>query len=103
MGEFTNGESPDQFASKSRTYVEENPGKVQTDVPDVFADGKRFGFPVFNVSKKEFDSNMSVDRKRLRFTNGSNVQKYMLATRYNRPFFISYSEESGNRYLRKVK
>ena len=101
MGEFTNGETPDQVASNDRTHVDA--GEVETDVKGVFADGQKQDLYVFNVSKDEFNQNMSFGRKRIRFKSGSPVQQYMQGTKYVRPFWVSYGESNGKKYLRKIK
>lgn len=75
-------------------------GKIETDVPDCFADGEKEGHPVFDVTPKEFYNNMKVDRKRLRFKSGTSAQKYHKHTKYRRPFFIRNTDDG---YLRKVK
>lgn len=76
------------------------PGKIETDVPDVFADGEKNGLPVFNVSSDEFYQNMNYGRRRLRFKSGTSVQSYMAKTRYNKPFWIRDTESD---YVRKIK
>lgn len=102
MGEFTNGHSPDQDAAQDRNTTKMSSGEEDqgfaTDVDGVYADGERTGLPVFKVSNKEFYQNMKAGRRRLRFSNGSKVQKYMQRTKYKNPFWI---EHDG--YLRKVK
>ena len=75
-------------------------GKVETDVPDVYADGEKEGHPVFDVSPEEFFNNMKLDRKRLRFRAETPAQLYQKHTRFRRPFFIRNSDDG---YLRKVK
>jgi hypothetical protein len=77
-------------------------GKVKTDVEGVFADAvnKRDNLPVFKVSQKEFYQNMKYGRKRLRFKNGTETQKFMQKSRYNAPFWIQ-DEKDG--YMRKIK
>jgi len=97
MGEFTNGECPSTQASQDKAPQME-PGKVETDVKDVYADGTKGTLHVFKVSKPEFYQNMQHGRKRVRFKVGSSAGKYMQGTRYNRPFYI---EHDG--YVRKVK
>ena len=103
MGEFTDGQSPENIAAQDRaTNMTPDDGEetsgVKTDVQDVHADGERNGLPVFKVTKNEFYQNMKMGRQRLRFSNGSRVQKYMQGTKYRNPFWI---EHEG--YLRKVK
>jgi hypothetical protein len=97
MGEFTNGDNPGIDAIKDMQPNMNGDG-VDTGFEDVKADGERNGIPVFKVSKNEFYQNMTHGRKRIRFSSGTNVQKYMKRTRYGSPFFI---EHGG--YLRKVK
>lgn len=98
MSEFTGGSaSPEDLAAKDKETTNMS-GEFKTDVPDVHADGERNGLPVFKVSKHEFYQNMANGRRRLRFSNGTNVQKYMQGTRYKNPFWI---EHDG--FLRKVK
>lgn len=82
-------------------------GKFKTGVTGVFADDQvargTDKFPVFNVSQKEFNSNLTADRRRMRFSSGSTVQGYMQGTNYTRPFYVQYSDEkSGKTYRRKV-
>lgn len=79
----------------------------ETDVADVRADdvvkqGKD-EFPVFDVTSDEFHQNMQDGRRRLRWKNGSNAQKYMSGTKYNRPFFVRHTDDSGKKYVRKIK
>jgi hypothetical protein len=61
------------------------------------------GMPVFKVTKAEFYQNMNYGRKRLRFQSGSPIQAYMQGTRYKNPFWISYKEDSGKEFIRKIK
>ncbi len=96
------GSSPEQIAQQDVAVTEPEDG-VETDVTDVRADGERQGMPVFNVGQSEFYQNMEYGRKRLRFKSGSNIQQYMQQTRYNKPFFIQYKDDSGKEYIRKVK
>lgn len=103
MGAFTDGDSPDKIAAGDKE-TQVNADGYETDVPDVRADGLRNDIPVFKVSRPEFYQNMTFGRKRLRFTSGTTVQKYMKGTRYNRPFFISYvDDKDGKEYVRKIK
>jgi hypothetical protein len=100
-GEFTSGTTPETDVSKDiNSPPAMDPGKIATDVDDVFADGLngRDGLPVFDVEKDDFYQNMSHGRKRLRFKSGSSVQTYMQKSKYNKPFYIKHGE-----YIRKVK
>jgi len=68
MGEMSGRDNlpPERIAANDHA-TSEKPGKVETDVPDVFADGDKGGVPVFNVGKNEFYQNMRHGRKRVRF------------------------------------
>lgn len=77
----------------------EQPKGVPTDVDGVFADGTKGDAPVFDVTPEEFMNNMKMDRRRLRFKNGSKAAEYMRQTRYNRPFWIRNSKDG---YMRKI-
>ena len=104
MGEFMNGESPSDLAAQDKNppteYSEEG---FETDVDGVRSDGERLGLPVFSVDHHEFHQNMNYGRKRLRFKTGSRAQQYMQGTRYTRPFWISYKDDKGQEFIRKVK
>ena len=100
MGEMTGGgEGPQKEIARDNAVTGE-PGKIETDVKDVFADGERNGMPVFNVSKEEFNQNMNYGRKRLRFKSGTSVQKYMRGTKYNKKFFIRNMDDD---FVRVIK
>lgn len=99
MGEFTNGSGPATVAASDHEITGE-PGKIDTGVEGVFADGERQGLPVFNVSKEEFYQNMDFGRKRLRFESGTPAQQFMKGSRYNKSFWI-HDSESG--HVRKIK
>jgi hypothetical protein len=79
-----------------------DPGKIETDVSGVFADGMKDQCPIFSVTKDEFYKNMKADRRRLRFETEP-AASYLRGTRYNRPFYIQYKGENGEHFLRKVK
>jgi hypothetical protein len=101
MGEFTQGFNTGQQQTDTEQFPRMDPGKVKTDVSDVFADGvAKDGNPIFTVPEKDFFNNMKLDRKRLRFTTGVSAQLYMRGTRYNKPFWIQ--SDKGN-YMRKIK
>jgi hypothetical protein len=105
MGEMMgaeNGHGPEQIAQQDLAVTEPE-GGVATDVEDVTANGEREGKPVFDVDHGEFYQNMEFGRKRLRFKSGSNIQRYMQNTRYNKPFFIRYKDDNGKEYIRRVK
>ncbi len=105
MGEIMgNGETHDTInlaAQRNADMVD--PGKVETDVNGVFADGKKNEFPIFSVSKDDFYNNMKSDRKRMRFST-EHAANYLRGTRYNKPFYIQYkNDDTGENFLRKVK
>ena len=91
---------PDKGAEKSKK-------QYATDVTGVKCDDQvRIGtdkFPCFDVTQDEFYQNMQDGRRRLRFSKGSNCQKYMQGTKYNRPFFIRHTDDRGKTYVRKIK
>lgn len=74
--------------------------RYKTDVKDVYANGEKNGMPVFDVTDKEFYANMKADRRRLRFSSGSHVQKYHKNTKYNKPFYIRNTKDG---YLSRIK
>lgn len=80
--------------------VKGEPGKVPTDVEDIYADGEKGGLPVFDVSQKDFNQNMSWGRKRVRFASDTVASQYMRQTKYQIPFWIR-DKETG--YTRKIK
>jgi hypothetical protein len=102
-GEFFSGETHDTINLDSLT----NPGsmddgKVETDVDGVFADGKKDGFPIFNVDRDDFFTNMKAERKRLRFKPETPASGYLRGSKYNKPFYVQYKGDDGH-FLRKVK
>lgn len=93
-----------QAASQEQQIQEIPDGKHDTGVPGAFADDlKDNNIPVFDVQKKDFYQNMVDGRKRLRFTSGSPVQKFMQGSKYKNPFYIRYTDGNGDKYLRKIK
>lgn len=114
MGIFTDGGNEhiqnaanDTNVSKSGTGVEKENG-YPTDVNDVYADDViKKGmeeFPVFNVSPGEFFDNMSSDRKKIRFKNGSKVTTYKNKTKNShRNFYIRTIDNAGKTYVRRIK
>jgi hypothetical protein len=81
--------------------------KFETDVPGIHADGyvehKGIKHPKFNVTKDEFWQNQVDGRRRLRFPKTDSVSGYMRNTKYKNPFYISYTEDNGRSYTRRVK
>ena len=107
MGDFTDGSmTPSQL---DRQRSEGNPEDYEEDGFDtglegIKADGEKDGVPIFDVSKNDFYQNMSYGRQRLRFSQGTNVQKFHSGTHYKKPFFIKHkSKDDGREYMRKVK
>lgn len=105
MGEISGVNNVDahQLQAAADVAITGDPGKVSTDVPDVFADGEKLGHPVFNVSHDEFYTNMNFGRKRLRLKSGTPGQAYMQKTKYQRPFWMAYKNPNGEVWTRKVK
>ena len=97
-GTFT--DSPEAKIAQDNQVVEPPEGKVETDVPEVFADGEFRGSLVFDVSKDEFYNNMRADRQRLRFKSDTPAQHYYKKTHYKTPFYIRNKEDG---YMRKIK
>jgi hypothetical protein len=105
MGELagTFKDSPEALLAQDKDQAEAPPeGKVETNVKDCFADAvnKRDGLPVFKVDHGEFYQNMNYGRQRIRFSNGSNTQKFMKGSHYNAPFWIQNKDDG---YMRKIK
>jgi hypothetical protein len=103
MGEFTSEQEP---AENVPDKIEE-PTTFNTDVDGVSCDNEikqgNVSFPCFNVDKHDFFNNMKSNRRRLRFKSGSNVQQYHSQTKYQRPFYISYTDSKGKTFQRKIK
>ena len=104
MGELTGGGATHDQINRATLQNPDvvDPGKIETDVAGVYADGSKDQFPIFSVSKDEFYNNMRNDRKRLRFTTEP-AANYLKGTRYNKPFYIQYKGDNGEHFLRKVK
>jgi hypothetical protein len=105
MGDIiSGGVDPGTDAANMRTDVPINdPGKITTDVEDIFADGQKNNLPVFDVEHDEFYNNMKADRKRIRFKTQTPAGEYLRKTRYNKPFYLRTTDASGQQLLRKVK
>ncbi len=101
MGELsgTFADSPEGQIAQDQQVVEPPEGKVETDVPDCFADGTFRGKLVFDVSKDEFYKNMKANRQRLRFKTDTPASDYFKATKYKTPFYIRNTDDG---YMRKV-
>jgi hypothetical protein len=101
------GETEAETATEVETKTEKPKKQYATDVADVKCDDQvRVGtdkFPCFDVTRDEFYQNMQDGRRRLRFERGSNCQKYMAGTKYNRAFFVRHTDERGKTYVRKIK
>ena len=109
MGELLGNQ--EDLCTKERNQAnfgtEEKPDGYPTDVEGVFADDviKKGSdeFPVFNVSKDEFFSNMQANRKRVRFKSDSKVRSYIQKTKNGgRPLYIK-TNDNGKEYVRKLK
>jgi hypothetical protein len=81
--------------------------EMDTDVEGVKADSfvqiGTIKIPKFNVSQEDFYQNFQDGRRRLRWKTDTPVQKYMSGTKYRNPFYVSYTDEAGRTYTRKVK
>jgi len=77
-------------------------GKIETHVKGCFADeiNKRDNLPVFKVSHRDFFQNMNYGRKRIRFSNGSDVQKFMQGSKYKQSFWVKHEKDG---YMKKIK
>ena len=93
--EPTSTEIPKNISGKETSP----PKGVPTDVDDVFADAVKGDAPVFDVSQEEFNNNMKMDRRRLRFRQGSKAAEYMRKTKYTRPFWIRNTKDG---FMRKI-
>ena len=106
MGEMMDSGSydPGMEAAKTRTDVQVNdPGKIQTDVEGIYADGQKNNLPVFDIGHDDFYNNMKADRRRVRFKAETAASQYLRGTKYNRPFYLRTSSPDGTVLLRKVK
>ena len=107
MGEFTDDTSPSNDIKNDGDQIQSNDTGYNTDVegvvaPEAIKNGKD-EFPCFHVSSKEFFQNMEGGRKRIRFNSGSDAQKYMQGTKYNRKFYVKYTDNNGKSLLRPIK
>ena len=109
MGEFLDNETGDAINQPEEEEVtsSDEPAQFETDVKDVFAnDVVKHGnveFPVFKCTNSDFQNNMTDNRKRMRFQSGSSAQQYMQQTKYNKAFYVSYTDSDNNTYKRKIK
>jgi|SRR6056297_234298 len=107
MGEFTDDMYPSTDIKNDGEKTQSNDDGFKTDVDGVVAPESikrgKDEFPCFNVTNKEFFQNMEGGRKRLRFKSGSDAQKYMQGTKYQRKFYIKYTDDNGKSMLRSIK
>ena len=79
--------------------------QFETDVPGLYADAiykkGTESFPCFDVTRNNFFNNMEQFRRRIRLDGKS--QQYMQNTRYNKPFYIRFTDENNKVYVRKIK
>ena len=109
MSFYDNSDSVwNRFSSVDNERIDHNNffnESIETDVPGITSDGvyKRGtdSFPVFTVTSKEFNANMESYRKRVRLDGKAG--EYLRSTRYNKPFYIQYTDESNKTYIRKIK
>ncbi len=112
-GAFTQDYTPTDDAVKDTNSGSAGTGTEQeqgypTDVEGVNADDVvKQGteeYPVFDIPKKYFYSNMEGNRKRMRFPSGSNAQKYVQKTRNSlRPFYVRTYDDNGKSFVRKIR
>ncbi|MFW6129961.1 MAG: hypothetical protein ACOC56_02180 [Atribacterota bacterium] len=109
MGEFLGNDEDATMNdyNASRVGVDADENGFETDVDGVKADGfvqkGTEKFPRFDVDRNTFYSNSHDERRRMRFKSGSSVQQYMQGTKYRRPFYISFKDDNGRRYTKKIK
>jgi hypothetical protein len=97
-GEFTSGETHNSINNTAaHGTVGENPGKIETDLPGIYADATKDNMPVFDVGKEDFYNNMKSERKRLRFSKDTAASQYHQGSKYNRPFWLRHEG-----FLRKI-
>jgi hypothetical protein len=105
MGEFTSDNMPTDDIKLDGDQIK-NDG-FKTDVENIIAPESikrgKDEFPCFHVSNKEFFQNMQGGRKRIRFSNGTDAQKYMQNTKYQRKFYIKYTDNNGKSLIRSIK
>ena len=105
MGELS-GINNDQQTKQDGDVVKDEEG-FETDVEGVkansFIQHGSDKFPCFDVPKDSFFQNMKDGRKRIRFKNGTPEQQYMQKSKYQRKFYIKYSDENGKAFVRTVK
>ena len=103
----TQKEEPEAVELNTDEPKEDEPERFATDVEGVTSDSEQYigkdKFPVFKVNKNEFYQNMKYGRKRLRFKTGTGAQKYMSGTKYQRPFYVTYTDSKGKTYSRRIK
>jgi len=106
MGELYDKPGDANYAKPEKEEEKNIEKGFPTDVEGISCDSVvkhgNVELPCFSVSKGEFFQNMTDGRRRLRFKSGTNVQKYMQNTKYNRPFYIK-TTENGKTYQRKIK
>ena len=103
MGEFTSDQEPAENVPDKK----EEPTSFATDVEGVSSDSEvkhgNISLPCFSVDKHVFYQNMQSGRRRLRFKSGTNAQQYHSQSKYQRPFYISYTDSKGKTFQRKIK
>jgi hypothetical protein len=100
MGEFTNGVSPSDTALGDRQITVE-PGKIETDVNGIYADGKyeRDDLFIFDVDddKEFYQQGIEYGRRKMTFQTDK-INQYLGQTRYTKPFYI----RAKNGHIRKI-
>jgi len=108
MGAFTDDNRPEDTI-KMDGDLEQNKTEdgFQTDVDGVKSQGSikrgKDEFPCFDVSYKEFYQNMEGGRRRIRFDRDTPQQKYFQKSKYQRKFYIKYTDDKGKALVRPIK
>ena len=76
---------------------------IDSGAEGVSADDWYKNTPVFDVNKNSFFQNMRLDRNKTRFANGTKPSQFMKGTKYRKPFYVRFTDSSGEQYLNKFK
>lgn len=108
MGEFTgsNG-NVDSHQAQAASDMDIRSDKFATEVPGVYADAfKQVGterVPIFSVDQESFHQNLEHGRKRIRFPEDTAAHNYIKNAKYNKPFYISYTDPNNKEvWTRKI-
>lgn len=76
---------------------------LSTGVEGLDADDMHRDIPVFDVDEKSFFKNMKAERNKTRFPNGSKPSQFMQGTNYRTSFYVRYTDQKGQKFLKKFK